>query len=145
MPPCFRETHDCLQLDPRGQAYIPVAWFRHPWLKWRTHIHTALETELVSGDTIVLGMNSVRRMGHGLNWTRGRIAPAQTRALIRRMADVPEDTLRQFAHKPFALVQSAGRGQVIAFTENPYYRGFTKGLAPLLFNACFLGPAHTEK
>ncbi|QTD52774.1 M14 family metallopeptidase [Sulfidibacter corallicola] len=58
---------------------------------------------------------------------------------------VPEDTLRQFAHKPFALVQSAGRGQVIAFTENPFYRGFTKGLAPLLFNACFLGPAHTEK
>ena len=31
-PPSFRETHDCLQLDPQGQASIHGALFRHPWL-----------------------------------------------------------------------------------------------------------------
>lgn len=57
---------------------------------------------------------------------------------------VPEDTMIQLAHKPFAMVVPQQRGQVIAFTEDPTFRGFMRGLDPLLSNAIFFGPAMTR-
>lgn len=56
----------------------------------------------------------------------------------------PLETLRQFAHKPFLMVTSEGRGLVIAFSEDPNYRAFVRGLEPLLGNAVFFGPAHAR-
>lgn len=58
---------------------------------------------------------------------------------------VPEETLAQFAHKPFLMVRNHGRGLVIAFTEDPNYRAFMKGLLPLMSNAIFFGPSQTSR
>jgi len=57
---------------------------------------------------------------------------------------VPEDALGQIAHKPFLMVQNHGRGLIVAFSEDPNFRGFMKGLRPLLTNALFFGPAQTR-
>ena len=57
---------------------------------------------------------------------------------------VPEETIDQLAHKPFLMTTRHGRGVVVAFTEDPNFRAFLKGLRPLLRNAVFLGPTRTR-
>lgn len=52
-------------------------------------------------------------------------------------------TLDQMAHKPYAMVVRQGRGIVIAMTEDPNFRGFMKGLQPLVVNALFFAPTQT--
>ena len=56
---------------------------------------------------------------------------------------ISQESLDQIAHKPFAMVVRRGRGMVIAFTEDPNFRGFMKGLQPLMVNALFFAPAQT--
>ena len=50
---------------------------------------------------------------------------------------------KQLAFKPFLIVEPHGRGQVIAFTVDPNYRGYMNGLNLLFLNAVFRGPAHS--
>jgi hypothetical protein len=50
---------------------------------------------------------------------------------------------KQLAFKPFVLVQRDGRGNEIAFTADPNYRGYMDGLNMLFLNAVFRGPAHS--
>ena len=52
-------------------------------------------------------------------------------------------TLSQMAEKPFAMTARSGRGLVVGFTEDPNFRGFMKGLQPLIVNALFFGPTQT--
>jgi len=53
-----------------------------------------------------------------------------------------EDSRRQLANKAFLMHQRAGRGNLVAFAEDPSYRGFLVGQYLLLENAVFFGPAH---
>jgi hypothetical protein len=55
-----------------------------------------------------------------------------------------EENRKQLAFKPFVVVQSEGRGNVIAFTADPNFRAFSDGLNVLLLNAVFRGPAHAR-
>ncbi len=52
-----------------------------------------------------------------------------------------DDTRKQLALKPFVMVQSEGRGVVVAFTADPNFRAFMDGLNVLFLNAVFRGPA----
>lgn len=54
-----------------------------------------------------------------------------------------EENRKQLAFKPFVVVERQGRGNVIAFTADPNFRGFMDGLNVLFLNAVFRGPAHT--
>ncbi len=53
-----------------------------------------------------------------------------------------EDARKQIANKAYLMVQSHGRGHVVAFAEDPNYRAFCDGLNLLFLNAIFFGPAH---
>jgi hypothetical protein len=53
-----------------------------------------------------------------------------------------EDSKKQLANKAYLMHQKHGRGNVVAFAEDPNYRAFFDGLNLLLMNAIFLGPAH---
>ncbi len=53
-----------------------------------------------------------------------------------------EDSREQLGDKAFLMYQPTGRGHVIAFAEDPTFRGFLKGQHLLLMNALFFGPAH---
>lgn len=55
-----------------------------------------------------------------------------------------EQNRRQLAFKPYVMVQSIGRGQVIAFTQDPTFRGFLHGQDVLFLNAIFRGAAHAS-
>ncbi|MEL7481410.1 MAG: carboxypeptidase, partial [Pseudomonadota bacterium] len=50
----------------------------------------------------------------------------------------------QLAYKPFVMVEEAGDGMTIAFTESPVTRAYLDGLNLLVLNAVLLGPAHTD-
>ncbi|MCF8880008.1 M14 family metallopeptidase [Hyphobacterium sp. SN044] len=50
----------------------------------------------------------------------------------------------QLAYKPFIVSRSSGRGQVIAFTQDPSTRAYQEGLDLALLNAVLLGPAHAS-
>ncbi|UCF35965.1 MAG: hypothetical protein JSU96_14210, partial [Acidobacteriota bacterium] len=53
-----------------------------------------------------------------------------------------EDSREQLAGKAYLMHQSLGRGNVVAFAENPTYRAFMDGLDLFVLNAIFFGPAH---
>ena len=55
-----------------------------------------------------------------------------------------EETRKQLAYKPLAVVQREGRGSVIGFTVDPNFRAYTDGLNVLFLNAIFRGPAHAR-
>jgi len=46
----------------------------------------------------------------------------------------------QLASKAFLIHQPTGRGQVVAFAEDPNYRAYTESTMLLFFNAVLLGP-----
>lgn len=50
----------------------------------------------------------------------------------------------QLAYKPFIVAESKGRGQVIAFTQDPTVRAYLDGLNVILLNAIFRGAAHAR-
>jgi hypothetical protein len=53
-----------------------------------------------------------------------------------------EPNRKQLAYKPFVVVQHQGRGNIVAFTADPNFRGYMDGLNMLFLNAVFRGPAH---
>jgi len=52
-----------------------------------------------------------------------------------------EDARPQLASKAFLMRQSLGSGRVIAFAEDPNFRGYVEGTQLLFMNAVLLGPA----
>ena len=50
----------------------------------------------------------------------------------------------RLAFKPAVMVNGLGRGQLIAFTQDPTVRGYLEGLKPLFLNAVLLGPARSS-
>jgi hypothetical protein len=55
-----------------------------------------------------------------------------------------EENRKQMVYKPFAVVQPADRGFVIAFTQDPNYRAYLDGLNVIFMNAIFRGAAHAR-
>lgn len=55
-----------------------------------------------------------------------------------------EENRRQLAFKPYVMTQEHGRGVVIAFTQDPTFRGFLHGQDVLFLNAIFRGAAHAR-
>ncbi len=51
-----------------------------------------------------------------------------------------EDARPQLANKPYLIHQPVGRGQLVAFTEDPNYRAYTESTMLLFMNAVLLGP-----
>jgi len=55
-----------------------------------------------------------------------------------------EENRKQLAYKPFAVVQPADQGFVIAFTQDPNVRAYLDGLNVIFMNAIFRGSAHAR-
>jgi hypothetical protein len=51
-----------------------------------------------------------------------------------------DDARPQLANKAYLVHQPVGRGQVVAFTEDPNYRAYTEATMLLFMNAVLLGP-----
>jgi hypothetical protein len=53
-----------------------------------------------------------------------------------------DETRDQLAQKAFLMEQPTGRGHVVAFAEDPNYRGYAEATELLFMNAVLLGPAY---
>ncbi len=51
---------------------------------------------------------------------------------------------KQIAYKPAVVAASLGRGTIVAFTQDPNFRGMLDGANLLFLNAVFRGPAHVR-
>jgi hypothetical protein len=51
-----------------------------------------------------------------------------------------DDARPQLASKAYLVHQPVGRGQIVAFSEDPNYRAYTEGTMLLFMNAVLLGP-----
>ncbi|RMF12862.1 MAG: peptidase [Alphaproteobacteria bacterium] len=56
-----------------------------------------------------------------------------------------KESRRRFAFKPLVMVEPAGQGFVIAFTQDTASRAYQDGLDLLLVNAIFRGPQHSGR
>ncbi len=56
-----------------------------------------------------------------------------------------DENRQQLAYKPYVVIQTLGRGQVIGFTEDPAIRAYLDGLNQLLVNATLVAPAYSRK
>lgn len=88
--------------------------FTTPWKKWRQFITDDLEPVIESDDFIVIGLNTVRILGHRLNWTRGRINDLQLNRLEHRLRQTADHKIRIItAHHPFWLPPSESGRQLV--------------------------------
>jgi len=85
----------------------PLARLAHPWRRWRRHI-SPQETPAFQGvDFVAVGVNTARRIGSWLDWSRGRINHEQLATVARVLAQVQPDACRVLiAHHPFLLQPS---------------------------------------
>ena len=113
-------------------ALLQVAFNTDHWLAFGMNKQQAV---LMASNRIMRPLRMDRGTNVGRYAAREALAPS---------GFVPEGTLDQLAHKPFVMEARYGRGVVIAFTEDPNYRAFCRGLEPLLANAVFLGPTRTR-
>jgi hypothetical protein len=67
----------------------------------------------------------------------GRFAPLEDLVMSGVVWD---DVKPQLANKAFLVHQPVGRGQIVAFSEDPNYRAYTEGTMLLFMNAVLLGP-----
>jgi hypothetical protein len=51
---------------------------------------------------------------------------------------LPDDARERLAGRPYAVVRELGRGRIVAFADDPAFRGITYGLKKLYLNAALL-------
>jgi len=85
-------------------AHRLIERFAYPWRKWKTYIHPSLEPTYSNEKYLAVGLNTARRMGWYMDWSRGRINQQQVTSTIKHLEKAAEDQLRLLvAHHPFWL------------------------------------------
>lgn len=74
--------------------------FLAPFRRWRRHVSEGVAPEWTDGRVLIKGLNSARPFGPYLNWSRGRLSPAQVAAVASAERD--PRILVTTAHHPVA-------------------------------------------
>jgi 3',5'-cyclic AMP phosphodiesterase CpdA len=76
--------------------------FFAPWKKWHRYIANTLEPIVRDKNSIIIGVNTARRSGYSLDWSRGRVNSRQIAAITEYLAEEEGERLRVIAaHHPF--------------------------------------------
>lgn len=95
-------------------AHNLVERFLHPWRKWHLYIGSALEPVVKGEDHITIGVNTARRSGYSLDWSRGRINHRQIQAVAEHFADENEEKLRIIVvHHPFWIPEKYRHRRIV--------------------------------
>lgn len=101
--------------------------FFSPWEKWKQYIGTPLDPVITTKEYLVFGVNTVRRAGWYLDWSRGRLSDEQLGTIPAILHKYKEDGLRiLMTHHPFYLPEKFenrhlvenGKEAVSIFSEN---------------------------
>lgn len=85
-------------------AYNLADRFFTPWRKWHRYLGCTLELVMRGDDYIAIGINTVRRSGSLIDWSRGRISHEQINVIVGHLDACQDERLRVIvAHHPFWL------------------------------------------
>jgi len=107
-------------------------------------VHLDLEHWLAAGtDGEIQVIVESRRIFTPIRLDKGRnVGVYATKDEVLASGLIWDDTRDQLAQKAFLMHQPTGRGHVVAFAEDPNYRGFAEATELLFMNAVLLGPAY---
>lgn len=74
--------------------YNLVERFTNPYLRWRRLIAADTAPMWRNGQVAVLGLNSARRMGPSLDWSKGRVTHHRLARLLRQLDALPAGIVR---------------------------------------------------
>ncbi|EGL53289.1 putative 3',5'-cyclic-nucleotide phosphodiesterase [Methylophaga aminisulfidivorans MP] len=81
-----------------------VERFICPWRNWKKWIQSDLEPQFSTEDYQLMGINTARKAGFYMDWSRGRISPSQIQQITQQMSHAPQQQLQLLvAHHPFWL------------------------------------------
>ncbi len=85
-------------------AYNLVERFHNPWHRWSLYLGYEFEPIRRDRDYIAIGINTVRRAGSLVDWSRGRINHDQIGLITKYLNEEEDEKLRIIvAHHPFWL------------------------------------------
>ncbi len=98
--------------------------FVAPWSRWKRWLGSDMEP-VVEGDRFcAVGINSARRWGPYLDWSRGRVNLAQIRRVEQVFSQGAKDLHILVAHHPFLLTASSASRHAIARADIALPRWF---------------------
>lgn len=141
-------------------AFNLVDRFINPWRKWHRYMGFELESVRKGPGYIGIGINTARRSGSLLDWSRGRINEDQTEVIAEQLQTADPDALRLVvAHHPFWLPEKyknrriiGGRDQALAVMRQAgvdiilgghVHSAFTKIMAGIII--CHAGSAISNR
>ena len=145
---CSPATVDGAYLDAEGYAKAIVAKEADPDSVAGVLVRAVVENEHWMGAGVAETLNVLVR-GTDI-YTPIRIDSGVNVARFAAADDLVasgylwEENRKQLAFKPFAVVQPAGNGFVIGFTQDPNVRAYLDGLNVIFMNAIFRGSAHAR-
>ncbi|HET9114415.1 MAG TPA: metallophosphoesterase family protein [Burkholderiales bacterium] len=102
----------------------PVMRFAAPWSRWKRWLSDDLEPIVEGSRFCAVGINSARRWGPYLDWSRGRINLAQIRRAEQVFSQNAKDLHIVVAHHPFLLTPAGAGRHAIARAEIALPRWF---------------------
>jgi 3',5'-cyclic AMP phosphodiesterase CpdA len=110
-----RLPQPCLVIP--GNHDIPglnlAARFFFPWQRWRRHLGMKRAPVIEGEAFIAVGLNTVRRMGWYLDWSRGRIGRRESRHVLRSLQSAASKLRVVAAHHPFWLPAAHRKRRII--------------------------------
>ncbi len=81
--------------------YRPIERFLAPYARWHQEISPQTEPVWCDSRVAVVGLNTARRMGPNLDWSRGRVSTLRLKRLLARLEATPPGLVRiVVAHHP---------------------------------------------
>ena len=92
----------------------PLTRFVAPWINWKRWLSTELEPVVRSEHYCAVGVNSARRLGFYLDWSRGRINLEQLERAEGVFREGAKDLHIVVAHHPFLLTEASAHRRTIS-------------------------------
>lgn len=95
--------------------------FISPWRQWKKYLGYELEPVVSDEEFIAVGVNTVRKTGSLLDWSRGRINIDQAEKISQTMLEAPETKLRiVVAHHPFWIPEDFRYRRLVGGVERAF-------------------------
>lgn len=95
-------------------AYPLTLRFAAPWMRWRRWVSPELEPVITGDRFCAVGINSARRWGPYLDWSRGRINLDQLERAEAIFSGCAKDLHIVVAHHPFLLTEASASRRTIS-------------------------------